>query len=116
MEWFYSDDFKLEEATKKYKDATILAKDIGFNPLYFKVPIIPLLQYLYTPIDKSILKEYIIYFGITEINTDTGLFFNSIKKETYLKYKKILKKNRNINKTNIPHFNINNYNQRENSI
>ena len=28
VEWFYSDDFKLEEATKKYKDATILAKDI----------------------------------------------------------------------------------------
>ena len=69
---------------------SILAKDIGLNPLNFKVPIIPLLQYLYTPIDKSILKEYIIYFGITEINTDIGLFFNSIKKETYLKYVKDL--------------------------
>ena len=69
---------------------SILAKDIGFNPLNFKVPIIPLLQYLYTPIDKSILKEYIIYFGITEINTDTGLFLNTIKKETYLKYIKDL--------------------------
>ena len=69
---------------------SILAKDIGLNPMNFKVPIIPLLQYLYTPIDKSILKEYIIYFGITEINTDTGLFFNAIKKETYLKYVKDL--------------------------
>ena len=69
---------------------SILAKDIGFNPLNYKVPIIPLLQYLYTPIDKSILKEYIIYFGITEINTDTGLFLNTIKKETYLKYIKDL--------------------------
>ena len=69
---------------------SILAKDIGFNPLNYKVPIIPLLQYLYTPIDKSILKEYIIYFGITEINTDTGLFLNTIKKETYLKYVKDL--------------------------
>lgn len=69
---------------------SILAKDIGFNPLNYKVPVIPLLQYLYTPIDKSILKEYIIYFGITEINTDIGLFFNTIKKETYLKYIKDL--------------------------
>lgn len=28
VEWFYSDDFKLEKATEKYKDAVILAKDI----------------------------------------------------------------------------------------
>lgn len=26
--WFYSDDFKLDEATKKYKDAVELAKEI----------------------------------------------------------------------------------------
>lgn len=28
VEWFYSDDFKLEEAVEKYKNAMILAKDI----------------------------------------------------------------------------------------
>ena len=28
VEWFYSDDFKLEQATKRYKDATVLAKEI----------------------------------------------------------------------------------------
>ena len=28
VEWFYSDDFKLEEATKKYKDAAKLAHEI----------------------------------------------------------------------------------------
>ena len=28
VEWFYSDDFKLEEATEKYKAALMLAKDI----------------------------------------------------------------------------------------
>ena len=28
MEWFYSDDFKLEEAAAKYKDAVELAKEI----------------------------------------------------------------------------------------
>lgn len=28
VEWFYSDDFKLEEATDKYKEAVSLAKEI----------------------------------------------------------------------------------------
>ena len=28
VEWFYSDDFKLEEAIEKYKAATKLAKEI----------------------------------------------------------------------------------------
>ncbi|MCR5700055.1 MAG: exodeoxyribonuclease VII small subunit [Candidatus Saccharibacteria bacterium] len=28
VEWFYSDDFKLEEATEKYKKAIKLAKEI----------------------------------------------------------------------------------------
>ena len=28
VEWFYSDDFKLEEATDKYKEAVKLAKEI----------------------------------------------------------------------------------------
>lgn len=28
VEWFYSDEFKLEEATKRYKEAVKLAKEI----------------------------------------------------------------------------------------
>ena len=28
VEWFYSDEFKLEEAVDKYKEAVSLAKDI----------------------------------------------------------------------------------------
>lgn len=28
VEWFYSDDFKLEEATEKYKSAVAIAKEI----------------------------------------------------------------------------------------
>ena len=28
VEWFYSDEFKLEDATSRYKDAVKLAKDI----------------------------------------------------------------------------------------
>ncbi len=28
VEWFYSDEFKLEEATSKYKEAVKLAKEV----------------------------------------------------------------------------------------
>jgi exonuclease VII small subunit len=28
VDWFYSDDFKLEEASKRYKELTSLAKEI----------------------------------------------------------------------------------------
>ena len=28
LEWFYGDEFKLEDATKKYQEAAELAKDI----------------------------------------------------------------------------------------
>ena len=28
VEWFYSDDFKLEDASEKYKALTVLAKEI----------------------------------------------------------------------------------------
>ena len=30
-DWFYSEDFKLDEATKHYQDALALAKDINEN-------------------------------------------------------------------------------------
>jgi len=63
-----------------------LIKDIGLNPFNYTFPIIPIIQDLYTTIDKYSKKEFIIYFGITEINTDIGLFYTKIKKEIYLKY------------------------------
>ena len=28
VEWFYSDEFELDQAASKYKDLTVLAKDI----------------------------------------------------------------------------------------
>lgn len=31
VQWFYSDEFKLEEATKRYKQAVDLAKEIEDN-------------------------------------------------------------------------------------
>ena len=65
---------------------SILSKDIGLNPFNYSFPTISIFQDLYTTIDKSLLKEFIMYFGITEIDTDIGIFSNIIKKEIYLKY------------------------------
>ena len=65
---------------------SILAKDIGLNPFNYSFPTLPLVQDLYTVIDKSFRTEFIIYFGITEIDTDSGLFTTNIKKDIYLKY------------------------------
>ena len=65
---------------------SILSKDIGLNPFNYSFPVISIFQDLYTTIDKSVLKEFIMYFGITEIDTDIGIFSNKIKKEIYLKY------------------------------
>ena len=61
-------------------------KDIGFSPFNYSFPTLPIIQYFNTALSKSIFKEYIMYFGIVEINTDIGLLFNKIKKETFLKY------------------------------
>ena len=65
---------------------SILAKDIGLNPFNYSFPVIPVIRDITTNVDKSSLTEFIIYFGITEIDTDIGLFSRSIKKDIYLKY------------------------------
>jgi hypothetical protein len=65
---------------------SLLVKDVGFNPFNYSIPTIPILQDLYTTIDKSIFKEYLIYIGIAEIDTDIGLFSNHIKKDNYIKF------------------------------
>ena len=66
---------------------SILVKDIGLNPLNYTMPIIPILQNLYTTIDKSITREFLIYVGITEVQTDTGLLTTDIKSEFYLQFR-----------------------------
>ena len=58
---------------------SIILKDFGLNPTNYSFPILPTLQDLYTTIDKRILKNYILNFGITEIHTDSGLFQEKIK-------------------------------------
>jgi hypothetical protein len=65
---------------------SLLIKDIGFSPFNYSFPTLPILQYFNTALSKSILKEYVVYFGIVEINTDVGYLSNKPKIETYLKY------------------------------
>ena len=65
---------------------SILARDIGLNPFNYSFPILPVIQDIRTNVDKSSLSEFIIYFGITEIDTDMGLLSSSIRKDRYLKY------------------------------
>ena len=67
---------------------SILTKDIGLDPSNYSFPIIPTLRSLYTTIDKAIYRDFIIYFGITEIKTDTGLFFEKMKTEKYIQFRK----------------------------
>ena len=67
---------------------SILAKDRGLNPFNYSFPTKPVLRELLTSIDKSLKKQFIIYYGITEIDSDTGLFIKNIKKEIHLRYVK----------------------------
>ena len=69
---------------------SILIKDIGLNPSNYSFPVLPTLQDLYTTIDKQIHKDYIIYYGITEVRTDKGLLFDNIEKKRYLEFRKVV--------------------------
>jgi len=69
---------------------SIVLKDFGLNPSNYSNPIVPTLQDLYTTIDKSLYKNYILNFGITEIHTDAGLINEQNKIAKYLKFKKEL--------------------------
>jgi uncharacterized membrane protein len=67
---------------------SILLKDIGLNPSNFSFPTIPTLQDLYTTVDRRLSKNYILNFGLTEIQTDVGLVNEQIKKEKYIQFRK----------------------------
>ena len=67
---------------------SILLKDIGLNPSNYSYPIIPTLQDLYTTVDRRIYKNYILTFGLTEVQTDTGLFDEQINIDKYIQFKK----------------------------
>ena len=69
---------------------SIVIKDFGLNPSNYSFPRIPTLQDLYTTIDKRLSKNYIINFGLTEIQTDTGLINENINTEKYLQFRRVL--------------------------
>ena len=82
---------KPQEIIDYYLNGTyfsILSKDIRLNPNNYSFPVIPTLQNLYTTIDKRIHRDLILYYGITEIKTDIGLFFENIKITKYLQFRK----------------------------
>ena len=65
---------------------SFLAKDIGLDPSNYTYPIVPMVQNLRTTIDKTFFRDYVLYFGLTEIQTDKGLFYESIHKERYMNF------------------------------
>ena len=84
---------KPQEVIDRYLSSgffSIIIKDFGLNPLNYSVPILPVLQDLYTTIDKGIMRNYILNFRITEIKTDKGLISEDIKSEKHLQYFKEL--------------------------
>ena len=66
---------------------SILSKDIGLAPHNYSFPIIQTFHNLYTTIDKSIYRNIILYYGITEIKTDIGFFLEDIKSKKYIKFR-----------------------------
>ena len=80
---------KPKEEINSYLSGTffsILAKDIGLEPSNFSYPIVPQFQDIYVTIDKSYFRDFAIFYGITEIQTDIGLFYQKFKKERYMNY------------------------------
>ena len=67
---------------------SILLKDIGLNPNNFSNPTLPTLQDLYTTISSQFFRDLILYYEITEIKTDSGIFFENIQRKRYLKFDK----------------------------
>ena len=63
---------------------SLLGKDIGLDPSNYSDPIIPTLQNLHTTIGKGFFRDFVLYFGITEVQTDVGLFQETIHKKNYI--------------------------------
>ena len=67
---------------------SILLKDIGLNPSNYSYPVIPTLQDLYTTVDKRFYKNLILTYGLTQVQTDIGLFNEKIANNKYIQFKK----------------------------
>jgi len=80
---------KPKEVIDKYLDNgffSIFIKDFGLNPSNYNIPILPNIQNIYTTINKKFLRDIVLNFGITEIQTDTSLFFEKLQKKRFLKF------------------------------
>ena len=66
---------------------SVLIKDFGLNPSNFSFPVLPTLKDIYTTIDRRILRNFYIKFGVTEIHTDVSIINENIEKEKYLQYR-----------------------------
>ena len=78
---------KPREVIDEYLSGTfisILAKDIGLEPSNYTHPVVPQFQDIYSTIDKSYFRDFVVFYGITEIQTDKGLFFEQIHKDRYI--------------------------------
>ena len=78
---------KPKEVIDEYLSGTfvsILAKDIGLEPSNYTHPVVPQFQDIYSTIDKSYFRDFVVFYGITEIQTDKGLFYEQIHKDRYI--------------------------------
>ena len=67
---------------------SILLKDVGLNPSNYSFPLLPTLQDIYTTVSKQIYRDLMLYYEITEVRTDSGIFLKHINKERFLKFDK----------------------------
>lgn len=67
----------------------ILLKDIGLNPSNYTFPILPKIQDFYTIMSKKFFRDIIFFYEITEIESDTGIFFENKNSIRYLKLDRI---------------------------
>ena len=82
---------KPQEEIDKYLTSgyfSILLKDIGLNPSNYSYPVIPTLQDLYTTVDKRVYKNMMLTYGLTQVQTDIGLFDERINNDKYIQFKK----------------------------
>ena len=80
---------------------TLLIKDIGLDPSNYSDPVIPIFKEIRTTLDKSFFRDLILYFGITEIQTDEGLLTEKIHKENYINF---IKSHQNIYYRDVVHY------------
>ena len=67
---------------------SLTSADIMINPNNFSSPGVPTVQNLYTNIDISVYKEYLLYYRIAEVNSDEGFFYQHFKTQRYIQFSK----------------------------